>query len=87
MIFEEKEKNPVKVDNIEDKGEEIIIKKKIEPTILPGPYKVKMEVSKKGNFRIDGKLYEMMPGSTFDGAKLDPRKLEILVNTKYVRKV
>lgn len=87
MMFEKTEKNPDKVDNIENKGEEIPIKKKIEPTILPGPYKIKMEVTKKGNFRIDGKLYEMMPGSTFDGAKLDPRKLEILVNTKYVRKV
>ena len=85
-MFERTEKNPDKIDNIEDKGEEIL-KKKIEPIILPGPYKIKMEVIKKGNFRIDGKLYEMMPGSTFDGAKLDPRKLEILVNTKYVRKV
>lgn len=85
MLFDEEKVKPDKIDDI--KGEEKEEKKELKPTILSGPYKTKVEVTKRGNFRIEGKVYDMLPGSIFDGSKIDPRKMEILINTKYIKKV
>ena len=85
MLFNEEKVKPDKIEDV--KGEEIEEKKELKPTILSGPYKIKVEVTKRGNFRIEGKVYDMLPGSVFDGSKIDLRKMEILINTKYIKKV
>jgi len=61
---------------------------KIEQVTKPvkpvGPFKIKMEVLKGGNYRLNGKVFELEPGDFFDGEQLSPRKREILINTKYI---
>lgn len=71
-----------------DKGEE---NKQIEEVrkapFGDGPFVEKMKILKRGNYRIEGKLYKLIPGDFIDGSKLDPRKKDILINTRFIVKV
>ena len=84
-MFENKDSN---IENIKEVPiKEVPIKDvtvKVKAVSFPGPYKIGVRVIKSGGFRLDGKLYNLNPGDTFDGAKLSGRKLEILRSTKYV---
>ena len=84
MMFDEDDSGKTKDVKGEEKPKE---KEILKPVILPGPYKTKVEVIRQGNFRIDGKVYDMVPGSVFDGEKLGFRKLEILINTRFIKKI
>jgi hypothetical protein len=72
-------------DNVIDVG----VKKvdKLPKLLLSYPLKEPFKVIKGFTGRINGKLYEFIPGNDFDGSLIPHRKLETLINTRYLKKV
>ena len=62
-----------------------IPKKEVKRPVFSGPFKIKTEVLKEGRYRLDGKPYDLESGDIFDGSKITPKKLALLIEQKYVR--
>jgi hypothetical protein len=89
MIFEDE--NSITPDNtITDNVDNVDTKSKVETLpkfVLSYPLKEPFKVIKGFTGRINGKLYEFVPGNDFDGSLINHRKLETLLNTRYLKKV
>jgi len=73
-------------NDVLDNPTDIIEKVEIKRDIPVGPFKIKMEVCKKCKLRLKDKAYNLLPGDYIDGSMIDRKKLDILINTRYLNR-